>query len=214
MYLPSLYHVTDEAEIKRFVDAHDFATLVSSVDGAPFATHLLLETERAEAGRWTLTGHLARANPQWRSLDPEREVLAIFGGPHTYVSPRWYNHINVPTWNYQAVHVYGRPRLMTDEAELYAHLRRMVDRYEAGSGADPVYRLEALPRDFVERQMRAIVGFQIQVTRLEAKYKLSQNREAGDFDRVAAELERRPDEASHQVASAMRQHRPARFTGQ
>jgi transcriptional regulator len=222
MYVPAHFSITDPAEIDAFIRAHAFAALVSGdADGRLIATHLPLEAVRAADGVLTLTGHMARANPQWRTFQAEAEVLAVFGGPHAYISPRWYDtgpeghgsesRVNVPTWNYQAVHAYGQPRLITEHGELFSLLKGLVDRYEADAPDDSRYRLEGLPADFVEKQMRGVVGFQIRVTRLEAKYKLSQNRDARDYDNVVAALTRREDERSRQVAGAMRRHRPARY---
>ncbi len=142
MYLPKLYEVTDPAVINAFIETHDFAILVSADEnGLPVATHLPLELVVNEQGERYLYGHVARPNPQWRTLRPEQPVLAIFHGPHAYISPRWYDQPNVPTWNYLTVHVYGRPRLIEDSDELFGLLKRLVDRHEANSGASPVYQL-------------------------------------------------------------------------
>jgi transcriptional regulator len=154
---------------------------------------------------------MARANPQWRSFRVDQDVLAIFSGPHAYISPRWYNHTNVPTWNYMVVHVSGRPRVMTKHSELFALLKRLVDKHEAGSGANPEYRLETLPEDFVAQQMQAIVGFQIEVGRVEASFKLSQNRDAQSFDNIVLELSRHMDDNARAVAEAMSARRGKLF---
>jgi transcriptional regulator len=172
---------------------------------------LILEFQHGEGDSIHINGHMAVANKQWRTFNPEQEVLAIFSGPHTYISPRWYDHVNVPTWNYLSIHVYGYPSLITDHAELHAMLSRLVDKYEANSGAIPTYRLETLPEDFVEREMNAIVGFQMQVTRLEASFKLSQNRNEQDYDNIITELNRRTDDNSLAVARAMQKKRSKLF---
>ena len=119
MYIPKSFQVTDPEVLAAFIRAHSFATLVSAVDGTPFATHLPLLLDQG-----TLLGHVARANPHWQAFDGQREALAIFHGPHAYISPTWYaTGPAVPTWNYAAVHVYGAPRLIEGEA-----LAALVDR--------------------------------------------------------------------------------------
>jgi transcriptional regulator len=136
-------------------------------------------------------------------LDKNAEVLVIFQGPHTYISPTWYNHVNVPTWNYQSVHVYGKPQIITDKSLTYGILERLMDRYEPNGPS----AMEALPQDFVEKEMKGIVAFQIEVTKIEASYKLSQNRDDESYQNIIAELEKRPDDLSRGVAAAMRQNR-------
>jgi transcriptional regulator len=132
------------------------------------------------------------------------EVLVIFQRPHTYISPTWYNHVNVPTWNYQAVHLYGLPRIVTGD-EYYAMISRLIEKHESETD----YRLESLPQDFVEKQMNRTVGFQINVTRIEANYKLSQNRDEEDHHNIISRLHERKDEMSHAVAKAMEETRPS-----
>jgi transcriptional regulator len=211
MYIPRPYQVLDPATVEQFIHSNDFATLVSFDGERPIATHLLLDLQRRADNSLILIGHMARANQQWHSLNPEQEVMVIFSGPDTYISPRWYNHVNVPTWNYMAIHVYGKPRLITERDELYQLLENLVDKYEAGSGATPAYSLETLPPDFVEQQMKAIVGFQIDVARIEASFKLSQNRDEQSYDNVVRELYRRVDDNSLAVADAMKDRRSKLF---
>jgi transcriptional regulator len=149
---------------------------------------------------------MSKSNPLWKTFEKNPEVLVIFQGPHTYISPTWYNHVNVPTWNYQAVHVYGSPRIVTDYDVVYQLLSRLVARNEGEAS----YRLETLPQDFVEKEMKGIVAFQIEVTRIEANYKLSQNRDDQDYHNIVARLDERQDEMSHGVAEAMKAKRPTR----
>jgi transcriptional regulator len=170
-----------------------------------------LELVEGEHGERFLNGHFARANEQWRTFETGNEVLAIFAGPDTYVSARWYNHVNVPTWNYMVVHAYGKPRLVTNHDELYAMLKTMVDNYEANAVTAQPYKLENLPPDFVEKEMRGIVGFQIKISRLDAKFKLGQNRRQLDYDNVIAELQRSADRNSREIAQAMLANRRALF---
>jgi len=213
VYVPARFQETDASVIDRFVDGHQFATLVSYDGERPVASHLLLELQVGEGGQRFLNGHVARANGQWCTLLPGREVLAIFLGPDTYVSPRWYDHVNVPTWNYLAAHVYGTPRVVTDDAELREMLRRLVGRYEAAEqGApNPAYAFDALPAEFVGREMKGLVGFQIAVTRVETAFKLSQNRDAADFDTIIRKLRQRADDGSRAVADAMERQRAKLF---
>lgn len=205
MYIPKLYREEDHRRVLEFLHRNDFATLVAYDGQRPVASHLLMEVVQ-DGGRLFVNGHMSRANPLWRLLEQNPEVLAIFQGPHTYISATWYNHVNVPTWNYQAVHVYGKPGIVTDRQVVYDILKRLVDRYEAHGS----YRLEKLPHDFVEKEMNGVVAFQIDVSRIEANYKLSQNRSDEDHRSIVEHLEQRTDELSHHVAKAMRQNRPRR----
>jgi len=213
MYIPGRYKELDPKVIEQFLRANDFATLVSFDGERPIATHLLVDFQHRADGSLALNGHMARANKQWQTLDAGRDVLTIFSGPHTYISPRWYNHTSVPTWNYMSVHVYGTPRVMTEHDELYALLKRLVDKHEGDSGAASPYRLECLPEEFVTKQMQAIVGFQIEISRMEASFKLSQNRNQESYDNVVTELYRRTDDNSLAVAEAMKERRAKLFGG-
>ena len=202
MYIPKLYREADRAKILEFLRQNDFATLVTHDGEKPVASHLLMGIVE-EGHSLFIDGHMSRANPHWKTFEQNPEALVIFQGPHTYISPTWYNHVNVPTWNYQSVHLYGKPRIITDYEEAYRLLKRLVDRYESNSP----YQLESLPKDFVEKEIKGIVAFQIDVTKLEANYKLSQNRKDADYANIILQLERRTDDLSHGVADAMRQNR-------
>lgn len=210
MYIPPRFLESDQEKIEQYIHQNSFATLISHDGANLMATHVPLEFEREEDATY-LRGHLARPNQQWRTLDSRKDVLTIFTGPHAYISARWYNHINVPTWNYIAVHVYGKPRLVTEHEELYAMLKRLVDKYEAAAPAETRYRMENLPLDYITRQMHGIVGIEIKIERLEAKAKLSQNRDAQDYDNVIVELEKSADPNARAVAAEMRQRRRALF---
>src|SRR5688572_29700378 len=144
---------------------------------------------------------MSRANPQWKTFG-EQEVLLIFLGAHTYISPTWYDHVNVPTWNYMMVHIYGNARVVKGE-ELHSVLSRLVERHEAESS----YRLESLPPDYVAKEIKGVMGFAVDVTRIDAGYKLSQNRDDANHANVIHELEKREDDASKEVAKAMREGR-------
>ncbi len=204
MYIPKDFQVTDQEQIANFMQMNNFATLVSWDGERPVASHLLFEVVPGDRSELTLNCHMARANDQWRAFHPDQEVLVIFGGAHTYISPRWYASTgNVPTWNYQAVHAYGMPEIVDDQGELYEILTRLVDRYESNSGAVPEYHLDALPKELILEKMKGIVGLRIQITRLEAKFKLSQNRSQPERENIIIELRKRGDENSSRVASAM-----------
>jgi len=203
MYISKLYREEDRVKILEFLKQNEFATLVAYDGEKPMASHLLMEV--VEAGENLLVnGHMARANPLWKMFDKNPEVLVIYQGPHTYISPTWYNHVNVPTWNYQAVHLYGSPRVVDDYNETIKLLSGLIIRNEANT----TYRLDTLPEDFVRKQINGIVAFQIQVTRFEANYKLSQNRDDEDYHNIIRQLHGRDDELSHQVAEAMEKQRP------
>jgi transcriptional regulator len=203
MYISHYYRQEDLTKVADFIREHDFATLVLSQDGLPTASHLLVEFETTTDGTWLINGHMARANKLWRAFDPVKEVLVIFGGPNTYISPTWYSQLNVPTWNYIAVHLYGTPRVIEGGAELQDILARLINRYETKSD----YRMETLPPDFREKEMRGAVGFQVRVTRVEANFKLSQNRSDEDHANVIRQLEARGDEQSSAIANEMKKNR-------
>ena len=182
MYIPKSFAETDAATLYQFMRANNFAALVSQHDGHMVATHLplLVDSERG-----VLKAHLARANPQWKSFDG-REALVIFQGPHAYVSPSWYEtHPSVPTWNYSTVHVYGAPRLIDDDAVIRATLRELVENHERGRR--PEWEM-ALPDDYFETMLKAIVAFELPIERVEGKFKLSQNRSDVDQASVIAHL--------------------------
>lgn len=179
MYVPDVFALTDQGRIADIMRRHDFATLVTIRDGVPFATHLPLLFDAARGVRGTLSGHMARANPQWRGFaapDENGEVLAVFQGAHSYISPAWYGpeSKSVPTWNYVAVHAYGRPRLLEDPREVRLLLERMVESQE--SRLEQPWSMARLEESYVAAMMRGIVCFEIPIDRIEAKAKLSQNK--------------------------------------
>ena len=191
MYIPKAFEVSDRAVLDAFIDNNSFATLVSAVDGTLFATHLPLILDRAQSPQGILLGHVAGANPHWRGFDGQHEALAIFHGPHAYISPRWYaTSPAVPTWNYAAVHVYGVPHVVEDHAWLSDLVDRLITIYEAGM---PQPWPGVLPADFKANLLKAIVGFVLDITRVEGKFKLSQNRPLEDQLGVVRHLEASTD---------------------
>lgn len=203
MYLPGHFEVTDRATLEAFIERHSFATLVNVVDGAPFATHLPLVLDRGGSEHGSLLGHVARANPHWKSFDGASQALAIFQGPHAYVSPSSYAATPaVPTWNYAVVHAYGAPRAIDDEVWLVRLVDRLVGIYEAGR--TPPWP-GTLPADYKAKQLRAIVGFEMVITRIEGKFKLNQNRSLEDQRGAIRDLETRDDPEAQAVAAMMKQ---------
>ncbi|AUX42312.1 transcriptional regulator [Sorangium cellulosum] len=181
MYIPKSFHEQDESQLLALIGEYGFATLVTSENNVPFATHLPLLADRDAEGRLLLKGHVARANPQWRAFAQEGDVLAVFAGPHAYVSPSVYRQPGVPTWNYAVVHAYGRPSIVEEPAKVLSSLRQLASKYEAGRDRPwSPDDAEAL----VNQLLSGIVAFEITVTRLEGKFKLSQNRDAQDYDAV------------------------------
>lgn len=209
MYIPQQFSETDLSVLQTLMRAYSFATLVSTQeDGAPLATHLpfLYEPEPAPYG--VLKAHLALANPQWRTFQPEREVLVIFQGPHTYISPSWYEaELSVPTWNYAAIHAYGKPRIISDYAELYLQLQALIATHEAQL-ANP-WSFEDLPPDYIERLMKGVVGFEMDITRLDGKLKMSQNRSETERARICAQLHATEHPLCCEVAMLVSGARPA-----
>lgn len=204
MYIPKHFREETIEVLHEFMREYSFATLVTQQDGIPLANHFpfLLDTERGPRG--TLQGHMARANVQWRTFDETREALVIFQGPHAYVSPSWYRdevELAVPTWNYSVVHAYGLPRLIEDPAQLYAILQATIQANEAQF--EKPWSLQ-MADEHLQAKLRAIIGFEIQITRLEGKFKLSQNRSEGDQTRVAAALK---ESLSPETAELMNRRR-------
>jgi transcriptional regulator len=204
MYVPGHFSESDPAVIARLIRDNGFAVLVSGAGDTAVATHLPLTYHPEIGPRGVLRGHVARANGQWRDFERGAPALAIFIGPHGYVSPRWYQPgAAVPTWNYEAVHVYGTARTLEGEAALRPILDTLATQY------DPKWSMNALPEDYVRRMTRAIVGIEIDIVRIEAKRKLSQNRSAADIAGVIAALEADGGDAARALAGAMRQAAPA-----
>lgn len=208
MYVPKLHTETDPAVIDAFIRDNGFATLVTAARGQPFATHIPLELARA-GGQVVLEGHVARANPHWRELESGARCLAIFAGAHAYVSSSWYGHENVPTWNYMVVHAWGTARLVEDETRVRDLLRRLSLHYEPDGAAEGGFDVDRLTPGFYNKEVRGIVAFEIAVDKIEAGFKLSQNRDAADHGRVIERLRERGDENSRLIADAMEQRPPS-----
>lgn len=178
MYLPKHFEQTDERTLWEFIDEHAFGLLLTVVDGQPIASHLPFLANRAER---LLHCHVARANPQWLGLGASPRVLAIFAGPHGYISPTWYAEPGVPTWNYAVVHARGAARIVDDLEHTRRHVEALAAKFERG-------RATPWAPDYDTRRLGGIVGIEIRVDELEGKFKLSQNRSAADRAGVVAQL--------------------------
>jgi transcriptional regulator len=204
MYVPAVFAEKDLETLHELIDDHGFALLVSNTTEGVVATHLPIMLDRARGPQGTLVAHLARANPHARSLDGA-EVLAVFQGPHGYISPSWYGqHPSVPTWNYAAVHAYGRAQVIEDPARLDAMVRALVRQYE--SGRDKPWSADGLPPNYMTGMLRGIVGLEIEIARLEGKLKLSQNRNAADRKSVIAALNESPSAEDRALGAYMARH--------
>ncbi len=204
MYIPSFNRVTDRARISAFLHSYGFASLVTRGREGLWVNHLpvLFDEEVGEQGR--LRSHMARANPQWRHLESGDEVLCLFHGPHAYISPSYYEQQHtVPTWNYGAIHVYGRPAIV-DDAALKKIVLDTTSKYESGRPAP--WKIP-LSEEEIDKMCRAIVGFTIEITRVEAKFKLGQNRSAVDQARMLEALRAAPDCGSGELARFIEEQR-------
>ncbi len=203
MYLPRHFEQSDRAALAALTREHPFATLVSTQGGALTADHLPLLYDADDGEHGTLRGHVARANPLWQAC-AGADLLAIFQGVQAYVSPSWYpskklTHKVVPTWNYMVLHAHGPLRVIEDKTWLHGLVSRLTSRHEAGR-ADPWGVVDA-PEDYIEQMLRAIVGIEIAVTRLEGKWKLSQNRGEADRAGTAAGLAAEPGALAQAMAA-------------
>tara|TARA_R110002126_G_scaffold317_5_gene1663 strand:- start:1706 stop:2314 length:609 start_codon:yes stop_codon:yes gene_type:complete len=200
MYTPSHYKNENLDEVREFLKQNSFGILINQTDGRPWATHIPLELDVDDEGKDILVGHISKANPQWKSFKGNEEVLAIFNGPHSYISSSWYKEEEVPTWNYIAVHVYGKIQILNDEAVLDS-LHKLVDKYEKAS-TNPV-SIHNLSHKTM-RQIKGIVGFQIGITDIHATYKLSQTRPE-DHPKIIEELQKTNNPGSHEIANMIKQ---------
>jgi len=202
MYIPELYKNENQEDIQNFIHQNGFAILVNQTNGKLWATHIPLLLEEIN-GKQILTGHVSKENPQAESFKTNDEVLVIFHGAHSYISSSWYDHENVPTWNYLAVHVYGKVKLHSLEQSIEA-LKKLVDKYEANS-KNPI-RVEELSKKTM-LQARGIVSFEIEITAIEAKKKLSQNRDDKNYKNIITELEKTNDNQAIAIAQEMKKNR-------
>ncbi|HET7657751.1 MAG TPA: FMN-binding negative transcriptional regulator [Bacillales bacterium] len=197
MYVPKHFQVDEKEKLDAFIRSNSFGILFSNTESGPEANHLPFLLKDG-----FLYGHMAKINKQWEGLDG-REVLVVFSGPHAYISPTWYEEKDVvPTWNYAAVHVYGAFTPIHEGEELEWILRESVDFYEA-SMPQP-WKVDT-GSDYFKRSLKAIVGFKIAVSRVEGKWKLSQNHSSERREKVVRQLEKYEDDHSRQIAKLMKE---------
>ncbi len=179
MYIPKHFSITDNQEIFAFIEAHAFGQLISTLNGQLYVSHVPFAVCK---NAQSLVCHIAKSNQQWQEIEAQ-EMLVTFQGNHAYVSPSWYESPGVPTWNYQAVHVYGRPRLITDSLALKNIVEQLSETYESNldSSWKPEYKANLI---------ELIVGIEIQISEIQCKYKLSQNRSEIDRHNVIKALQK------------------------
>lgn len=204
MYSPPYFKNDNIQEVRDFMDKNSFGILVSQASGKLWGTHIPLELDKNEYGKDVLVGHISRGNPQWENFIDNTQILAIFSGSHSYISSSWYDHENVPTWNYIAVHVYGRIKIIERERLLNA-LKKLVDKYESNS-VNPV-SVNNMSEKFLNKEIKGIVGFEIEIEEIQSAYKLSQNRDDKNHTNIIRELEKQGDPASLAIAKEMKTHK-------
>lgn len=199
MFIPKLYKSEDYNLMKEIIRENSFALLISSVDKIR-ATHSMMMLNEDDLENIYIETHISRANPQAKTLTNGNEVLCDFLGAHTYISSSWYDHINVSTWNYEAVQIYGKVELMNHD-ELYQHLDKLTSKYEKSQQCPMM--VKDMGKDFVEKEMKGAFGLKIFPTEIFIKQKLSQNRKEDDFENIILNLEK-GDENGRQIAAKMK----------
>ncbi len=200
VFIPRHYKETDMEKIQQFIQQHGFGTVVTAEEGKPIATHTPVMLRKLNRDYY-ITGHIAKANPQWKTFGNGRnEVLVMFQGPHAYISSSWYKEEDVPTWNYQSVHVYGRAEIMSEE-ELKEDLILLLEKYE--SDRENAALWENLSPQTL-KQIRGVVGFKIKINEVQAAYKLSQNRTREDYQNIIDKLYEENDLNANKVADEMK----------
>jgi transcriptional regulator len=203
MYLPEHFAERRTEELQRIMCDFPLGTIVTHTNQGLDANHIPLELDAGRGACGTLQGHIARANPLWRDTSSGSEVLVIFRGFHGYISPSWYpskheTHRHVPTWNYEAVHAHGKLRIIDDEKFVAGVVARMTKRHEA---AEPrPWRMRDAAPDYLDQMLKKIVGIEVEISRLEGKRKLGQNRDARDLEGAVQALR---DRGQTDIASAM-----------
>lgn len=199
MFVPKLYRSEDMNLMREIIRENSFALLISSVDKIR-ATHSMMMLNESDPENVYIETHISRTNPQAKTLKDGDEVLCDFLGAHTYISSSWYDHINVSTWNYEAVQIYGKVELMNHD-ELYAHLDKLTSKYEKFQQCPMM--VKDMGNEFVEKEMKGAFGIKINPTEIFIKQKLSQNRKEGDFQNIISQLEQSDDNA-RKVAEKMK----------
>ncbi|SMO85253.1 negative transcriptional regulator, PaiB family [Chryseobacterium rhizoplanae] len=199
MFIPKLYRSEDYHLMREIIKENSFALLISSVDKIR-ATHAMMMLNEDDPENAYIETHISRANPQAKTLKNGDEVLCDFLGAHTYISSSWYDHINVSTWNYEAVQIYGKIELMNDD-ELYAHLDKLTSKYEKFQQCPMM--VKDMGKEFVEKEMKGAFGIKIIPDEIFIKQKLSQNRKEADYDNIITHLEGSDDNA-RKIAEKMK----------
>jgi len=206
MYIPAAFAESDLTRMHDFIEQYSFGLIVSQVDGQMFASHLPFLLKKTGGPHGCLVGHMARLNPQWEQVSGQK-VLAIFSGPHTYISPTWYDAEQVvPTWNYTAVHVYGRVQIIEDQDALLEIVQESVRVYEQGMRQPWTFDASGI---FVKRLLTQIVGFRIEIDEIEGKWKLNQNQPVERRKKVIRALREQGGENAEAIAAVMQAMLPA-----
>ncbi|MFA7495519.1 MAG: FMN-binding negative transcriptional regulator [Acidithiobacillus sp.] len=200
MYVPEYFKETRSEHVLALIEGNSFGMLVTAPDGVPFVSHLPFIFDHAAGSKGKLLCHMARANPQWQHFSSCSEVLVVFQGPHAYVSPSWYSSSSVPTWNYAVVHLRGKPRLIESESELEALVERLTHIYESHM---PSLWKPNLAGEQRAKLLNMIVGLEIEVTDIQGKFKLSQNRPLEDQQSVVEKLSQSSNQTEVAVAKLM-----------
>jgi transcriptional regulator len=201
MYSPPYNQIEERTELVAFMSANNFAVLVTGTGGTLQASHLPVVVKDSPGGI-VLDMHMAKNNPQWKEFFDD-EVMVVFAGPHAYVSPRWYEDVErVPTWNYTAVHAYGVAKVLDDRKAKHLNQRKLVE------VMDPQWlpKFDALRQEYVDMMLDGIVNFEIPVTRLDTRWKLSQNRSKREMELIAQHLEKSSDSSERALAAITRKH--------
>jgi len=202
MYIPKYSEIQDPLILYDFMERNNFATLITNEKTGLFANHLPLLLEKVNDTEVFLLGHLARANPHYRSFKEGKDTLILFHGPHAYITPSLYvEKLNVPTWNYTAVHAHCKPEIIEDPEKIEEILKKSVDFFERDNPKQWKYDL---PEEFRTSLIRAIAGVKFSIQKLEGKFKLSQNRDSEDYKAVLSEFERRDAPNGRELARLMR----------
>ena len=200
MYTPDIYKNENQEEIEKFLQENSFGILINQTNGKLWATHIPLELAINRKGKAILEGHISKENLQWNGFLESNEVLAVFLGPHSYISSSWYDHENVPTWNYIAVHVYGKLKIIEGQAVIES-LKKLVNKYEQ-KYENPT-RIEDLSEKTM-LQARGIVAFEIEIDEIQATRKMSQNRDSKNYQNIISELEKNNTADSLATANEMK----------
>jgi transcriptional regulator len=203
MFVPPNFKPQDNADVENFLRKNTFAALVSMVNGKLWATHIPMMMGKNETGEQVFWAHISKGNPQWKEIAEQEEVMAIFQGPHTFITSDWYDHQNVSTWNYMAVHVYGKVRVLEGDALRHV-VNVLVNHYETPESKGHTNNMD---EKYLNQQYRGIMGIELKVERMEASFKMSQNRDEKNYQHIIEKLEERNENDDAKVAAEMRKIR-------